>query len=688
MLSATPINNRMNDLKNQVAFITEWNDNHLSDIGINSISLTLKKAQQVFNQWMDESPENRTLQSLLTRFNIDYFKLLDSVTIARSRKHIEKYYNIGDIGDFPERLPPINIKSDIDLNDNFPSLKEINDMIKKLKLSVYAPLTYVRIDQRKKYEERYDISVNKWQSTLKQTDREKSLANLMRVNMLKRLESSVFSFHLTLQKIYSQINNTLEAINDFEKKSGKSNWDLDFTSIDEEIIENDEELESMIIWTKVKVDLADMDLVKWKADLENDVQYFTELIHHASAISPERDAKLQDLKSAIITKIHAPINPDNKKIIIFTSFADTAWYLYQNIAQRIKQEQWIYTALITWWWTNKVSHHQFNTEFNSLLINFSPRSKEREKIYPEITDHIDLLIATDCISEWQNLQDCDYLINYDIHRNPVRIIQRFGRIDRIWSINTQIQLVNFWPNIELDEYINLEARVRWRMMLLDSSATGEDNIIEINESKEMNDLQYRKQQLEQIQKKVVDIEDIWWWISITDLTMSDFKMELVEYAKDHHKELEHAPRGMYAITQAQSGIQSGVIFTLKQIQSSQVKSEQPNALHPYYIIYVWYDGSVHASHLQAKYILDTYKKICSGKSEPIKELIQSFNAETKDATRMQHYSQLLESSIKSIIGTKQEKEIESIFSLGVSWLAESSFVWLEDFELISFLLIK
>ena len=685
MLSATPINNRMNDLKNQIWFITEWNDSALLNVWIDNISITLKKAQTIFNKWMDLSDDERTLENLLSSFNIDYFKLLDTLTIARSRKHIEKYYNISEIWKFPTRLKPRNIKSDIDIQDEFPSLSDINRKIKRLNLSVYSLLEYVRFDKKREYEEIYNISVKWWQSVFKQSDREKSLINLMRVNILKRLESSVYSFDITLSNILKQIDNTLERIYQFETTHSNNNFDLDLTENDL-LEENDD-----TIWDKVQVKLEDMDLLRWKQDLEDDKDLLNDMIKEARKITVNRDAKLQDLKKLIKEKITNPINRDNKKFIIFSSFADTAKYLYENISVYVKKEFSLESALITWSWNNKVTTKNISTDLSSVLINFSPISKEKEKIYPNIKEDIDILIATDCISEWQNLQDCDFLVNYDIHWNPVRIIQRFWRIDRIWSKNDSIQLVNFWPNVELDEYINLEARVRWRMVLLDSSATWEDNVIEINSSKEMNDLQYRKKQLEQIQNEVVDIEDLSNWVTITDLTMNDFKMDLSEYLKENKEILEKSSTWVYALTKNMWDLEwseSWIIFTLKQIKSSEVKSTEQNALHPYYIVYIKDNWEIQFSYLQAKKTLDIFKKLCTWNKEVFYDLVDLFDEETRGWKNMKDYSTKLEEVISDIVWNKKEKEIESIFTLWESSLATNKLVGLDDFELISFLIIE
>lgn len=686
MLSATPVNNKMNDLKNQVAFITEGDDKSLETEGIVSIEHTLRKAQLVFNKWSELPDEERTVDIFIEMMNMDYFKLLDTVTIARSRKHIEKYYNIKEIGKFPKREKPKNIYSDIDLKSEFPPLEKVNKTIKNLNMSAYSPLRYVLLEKRKEYSERYDIEVKGGKSVFKQSDREESLVNLMRVNILKRMESSIYSFGMTISKLLEEIDYLLKKIyeNKFDYNPKLNIMDIDF---------EDDDIEELLIGNKVKVLLQDCDLIRWKQDLEEDKEKLEKLLIEAAKVTKHRDAKLDKLKGLIRHKLENPINYNNKKIIIFTAFADTANYLYENIATWANKEFGIYSALVTGSSGNKTTLKDIKKkDLNAILTNFSPISKERHKIYSGIKDDIDILIATDCISEGQNLQDCDYLINYDIHWNPVRIIQRFGRIDRLGSTNDKIQLVNFWPNMELDEYINLEARVTGRMVLLDISATGEENIIEFDEKKKMNDLEYRKKQLKQLQEEVVDLEDISGGISITDMTMNDFKMDLMEYMKNNRDKLEKAPMGMYAISTINDDslkeyVKPGVIFTLKQVNEF-VKPEENNSLYPYYMVYVYDDGSVRFSYLHTKKILDFYKKLSLGKNKVFYDLVGDFNKETKDGKDMSKYSNMLEEAISNIIGKKEEKGVASLFSKGGTTLQKSLFNGIEDFELISFLIIE
>lgn len=684
MLSATPVNNRMNDLKNQVAFITEGIDHVFEDLGIASIEQTLKKAQARFNQWLKLSDDERKVEHLLEMMNFDYFQLLDTLTIARSRKHIEKYYDISEIGEFPERLKPINVKEDIDIDGTFPALREINKTIRRLNLSAYSPLKYVKMEKREEYSRKYDVTV-KSGSVFKQVDREQSLIHLMRVNLLKRMESSINSFSLTLEKLLGMVDHLLERI-----EAHDDNVAQDINIEDIEIDSPD--FEAFLIGKKIKVLLKDIDQIRWQQDLEDDRVKLAELLNEAKAITADRDAKLHRLKTIISHKCNNPLNEENKKIIIFTAFADTANYLYEHIAGWIKDQHTISSALVVGAGTNKTTLAGIQKDLNSIITSFSPISKERDKIDDSLTDEIDILIATDCISEGQNLQDCDYLINYDIHWNPVRIIQRFGRIDRLGSHNKRIQLVNFWPNMELDEYINLEARVSGRMVLLDISATGEENVIDYDEKRQMNDLDYRRKQLKELQENVVDLEDISGGISITDLTLNDFRMDLTEYMKENMVELTQAPPAVYAVTALDNNLpdsefEPGVIFCLKNINSKQV-ADSAYSLEPYYLIYVGVDKTVKYNFIHAKKILDILKKQCIWQDIPDQNGIDLFNKETANAKDMDKYRSMLETAIHSIVGKEEEKGVESLFSRGGTVLSKETFQGIEDFEVISYLIIN
>jgi len=689
MLSATPVNNRMNDLKNQVAFITEGQDDAFTDVGIKNIDSTLRLAQKQFNQWAKEPVENRTTATLLDSMSFDYFKLLDVVTIARSRKHIEKYYGTADIGKFPTRLPPKNIYADIDLSDEFPALKEVNKTIRRLSLAGYSPLKFVRNNLKEEYARRYDRAVGGGKGVFKQIDREESLIHLMRVNLLKRMESSIHSFSLTAGKLASQVETLLAKIDAHEDEDV---FELNIEEI-EDIELNAPELEPFLLGNKTKVLIQDMDLIRFRQELEADRVLLESIVDDAQKVTSERDAKLEKLKQTIRSKVTSPLNPDNRKVIVFTAFADTAQYLYAHLVEWAKNELDIHSALITGGGTNKTTLSGIGSDLNNLLTAFSPVSKERDKIDADATAEIDLLIATDCISEGQNLQDCDTLINYDIHWNPVRIIQRFGRVDRLGSKNTQIQLINFWPNMELDEYINLQARVSGRMVLLDISATGEENVIDEN-AKDMNDLEYRRKQLQQLKDVVVDLEDMAGGVSITDLTLNDFRMDLSEYMKQNLGVLEQAPLGFYSAVTLdtelkEEGIHNGVIFCLKNIhkgqQAVQVDANYP--LAPYFLVYVSDDAVIELNFTQSKKVLDLMKRKALNTKDIDKLAINQVNRITKQGRNMEHYQHLLAVAVDSIAGKSEEKGVESLFTKGGTVLTATSSQGIEDFSVVSYLVI-
>jgi len=681
MLSATPVNNRLNDLKNQVAFITEGRDDAFAEYGIKSIEATLRRAQSKFNIWLKED-KKRDTKRLLDMLNFDYFKLLDLITIARSRKHIEKYYDVGEIGKFPERRKPINLKSDIDTNREFPPLLEINKTIRKLNLSAYSPLCYVLPEKREEYDQKYDIEM-KGGSVFKQVDREQSLVHLMRVNLLKRMESSINSFALTVKKL---LDKNLQLIEMLEVHDGDYIEDISIVDVD---IDSDE-YASQLIGNRVKVLINDIDHIRWRQDLEADIQKLKELYAEAIKIETQRDAKLQTLKSNIQKKVQNPFNPNNKKVIIFTAFADTAEYLYADISLWAKEELGLESALVTGSGANKTTLSTKYNDLNSLLTHFSPISKERDKTSLENDKEIDILIATDCISEGQNLQDCDYLVNYDIHWNPVRIIQRFGRIDRLGSKNSSIQLVNFWPNIELDEYINLESRVSGRMVLLDVSATGEENLIETS-NKEMNDLSYRAKQLKELQENVIDLEDVSGGVTITDMTLNDFRMDLMEYFKEHDKLLERSPTALFSVvlndtSHLREQIGRGVIYCLKYLGDE--TSQTHYALEPYYLVFIGEHHEVKLGYSSDKAILDIYKKLCLGNQSVVQEAVAFFAKETDNYEDMSYYREGLQTAIESIMGKKEESGLDSLFVRGGTTITNSSFEGEEEFELISYLVIK
>ncbi len=679
MLSATPVNNRFVDLKNQLAIAYEGDSEQINkklDTS-KSIEEIFKQAQRAFNAWSKLEPECRTTDALLRTLNFDFFELLDSVTIARSRKHIEKYYNTAEIGKFPERKKPISLRPQLtDLNTAI-NYNQIYEQLMLLSLCIYTPSNYIFPSKMQKY---IDLTHNKGDN-LTQTGREEGIRRLMSINLLKRLESSVNSFQLTLQRIKALIDNTIEAINRFEKYG---NADIDmYEATDSEWDMDDGNTEYFTVGKKVKIELADMDYKTWRTELMADAETLELLTLMVADITPEHDSKLRELLKLISDKIENPINPGNKKVIIFSAFSDTAEYLYEHVSTYVKEKYGLHTAVITGSIDGKTTIKGFKATLNNVLTCFSPISKGRDVLMPNSSTEIDILIATDCISEGQNLQDCDYLVNYDIHWNPVRIIQRFGRIDRIGSKNNYIQLVNFWPDMDLDEYINLKSRVETRMKISVMTSTGDDDLIN---PEEKGDLEYRKQQLKRLQEEVVDIEDMSTGISIMDLGLNEFRLDLLEYVKTH-PDLEKKPKGMHAVVPATEELPEGVIFVLKNINNS-LNIDNQNRIHPFYMVYIGMDGEVICDYLNPKKMLDDIRLLCRGKKEPIKELCQRFNEETDDGRNMSEMSELLSEAINSIIDCKEESDIDSLFSAGGTSALMSEISGLDDFELICFLVIK
>ncbi|MBO7428139.1 MAG: DEAD/DEAH box helicase family protein [Paludibacteraceae bacterium] len=682
MLSATPVNNRFNDLKNQLQLAYEGDSSKINDeLNITgTVEEVFRKAQYAYNQWAKLPAEQRTTENLLQSLSFDFFELLDSVTIARSRKHIEKYYDTTDIGTFPERLHPVSRQPALTNLPDAPSFNDIFAYLEELKLAIYIPSMYILPSAKGKYgmdmpEEGYDED-NGDHSALSLVEREKGIHRLMSIQMLKRLESSVNSFRLTVNRIVEKINTTLAQI------AAQEDVDVDDYSIEQN--EADEDYELFIGNKKNKISLRDLDTISWKRDLENDLAIFNVMLDKIKGITPEYDSKLQSLLSDIADKIEHPLNGDNKKVIIFTAFSDTAEYIYDYISEEILNRYHLNTALVSGDIEAKSTLKlKEKLDFNKVLTLFSPVSKEKNVVYPKINGEIDILIATDCISEGQNLQDCDYLINYDIHWNPVRIIQRFGRVDRIGSRNKVIQLVNYWPDMTLDEYIKLKSRVEARMKAVIMSSTGDENPIDPNES---GDLEYRKEQLKRLKEEVIDLEDMNTGISIVDLGLNDFRMDLLSYIKEN-PDIEHSPHGLHAVVKSTPTCSKGIIYILKNIANS-VNINSTNRLHPFYMVYIGTDGQIMVNHLHPKKLLDKMRLLCKGKSEPDRVLCQQFNKETKDGRDMSEYSKLLGSAIASIINVKEESDIDSFLTGSQLDLFDDGIKGLDDFELISFLVIK
>ena len=683
MLSATPVNNRFNDLKNQLALAYEGHTDYI-DEKLNttrSIDEIFRNAQRAFNTWSKWEPCDRTTENLLKMLDFDFFEVLDSVTIARSRKHIQKYYDMADIGTFPTRLKPISLRPHLtDLKEAI-SYNEIFEQLMLLTLTIYTPTHYIQPSKMEKYAELYgDNRVN---VGFTQANREQGIRRLTAINLMKRMESSVYSFNLTLTRIKDLINSTIETIDRFDKHSGATLDLTDISDMDEFDAEDQNSDELFSFGRKVKIDLADMDYVSWRDSLAKDADVLELLTLLVGDITPKHDSKLQELFRVIDNKITHPINEGNKKLIIFTAFADTAGYLYDNVSRYVKDKYGLNTAMVSGSVEGRTTCPKLRADLNTVLTCFSPISKDKELLMPGDRMEIDVLIATDCISEGQNLQDCDYLINYDIHWNPVRIIQRFGRIDRIGSRNKVIQLVNFWPDVPLDDYINLKAKVETRMKIVDMTATGDDNLLS---DEEKTDLEYRKAQLKRLQDEVVDIEDMTTGISIMDLGLNEFRLDLLDYIK-HHPDIDKTPFGLHSVVPASEDTPAGVIYVLKN-RSNSVNIDNQNRLHPFYMVYIGNDGAVICDHLSPKQMLDKMRFLCKGKTEPIPEAYKPFNKETRDGRNMSQLSKLLGDAIASIIEVKDESDIDSFLGGGQVSFLSNEIKGLDDFELICFLVVR
>ena len=659
MLSATPVNNRFNDLKNQLALAYEGNTDLIDDKlnTTRSIDDIFKSAQRAFNTWSKWEPADRTTENLLRMLDFDFFEVLDSVTIARSRKHIQKYYDTTEIGTFPTRLKPISLRPPLTNLKEAINYNEIFEQLMQLSLTIYTPTHFILPSKMEKYAELYED--NKVNVGFTQANREQGIRRLTAINLMKRMESSVYSFNLTLKRILGLIDSTIHSIDTYDKTSSVKIELTDISNIDEFDAEDQNGEELFTFGKKVKIEIGDMDYKSWRDSLVKDRDVLELLTLMVGDITPEYDCKLQELFRVITDKLEHPINEGNKKIIIFTAFADTAGYLYDNVSKFVKDNFGLNTAMVSGSVEGRTTVPKLRSDLNTVLTCFSPISKDKHLLMPGDKTEIDFLIATDCISEGQNLQDCDYLINYDIHWNPVRIIQRFGRIDRIGSKNTYIQLVNFWPDVTLDEYIDLKAKVETRMKIVDMTATGDDNLLS---EEEKTDLEYRKAQLKRLQEEVVDIEDMSTGISIMDLGLNEFRLDLLEYIK-YHPEIDKTPFGLHSVAAASEDTPAGLIYVLKN-RSNSVNIDNQNRLHPFYMVYISNEGEVICDHLSPKQMLDKMRFLCKGKTEPIPELYRQFNKETRDGRNMSVFSKLLGDAISSIIKVKEESDIDSFLGGG------------------------
>ncbi len=689
MLSATPVNNRFNDLKNQLQLAYEGESENLAQ-HLN-LSTTVEKvfsdAQRVFNEWSKLNAQDRTTDRILKMLDFDFFELLDSVTIARSRKHIQAFYDTTEIGAFPERLQPLSIRAPLTDLANVPGFNEIFERLQGLTLAVYTPMAYVFPSRMTKYEDLYNVTTGSARSNLGQAGREQGVKKLMTVNLLKRLESSVEAFRLTLGRVEESIDRTLRRVDSQQEHLADLSADLMGLDLDFDD-EDDANIEAISFGDKIKIDLQDIDINSWQRDLRGDLETLRELRDEMLRVTAAHDLKLQKIKQLITDKATNPINPGNRKVLVFSAFADTANYLYRELAT-VLAEAGLDSAVITG--GNQGARTTLGTgfDFQQVMAMFSPKSKQRHLTMPMEMRDLDVLIGTDVISEGQNLQDCDFLVNYDIHWNPVRIIQRFGRIDRIGSTNAQIQLVNFWPDISLDEYINLKERVENRMVIADLAGTADDNVLTLENS----DAAFRREQLRKLQDEVIELEDVRTGVSITDLGLNDFRMDLLGYIKENG-DLDGAPKGLHAVVPAEParGLKPGVIFVLRSVKAGDspltVKSgNRGNRLHPHYLVYLDDEKNVIADHTEAKHLLDLLRAGCRPFEEPVPAVVKKFNAATLEGVDMGHYSELLTAAIHSMIDVTEQRDIDSLFTGGQTTALTHAIEGLDDFELIAFVAI-
>ena len=682
MLSATPVNNRYDDLRNQLALAYEGDYQAFNEaLGMEKSVLEIfSKAHAVFKAWSNLPPDKRRNADLIDKLDLDFRTLLDSVTIARSRSNITKYYDTKKMGNFPKRRKPISYKCDLTDRTDVIGYKEIYEQIHRLTLSVYAPFSQILPSRMSKYIKEFNLGGSKISTTDMAKGREMGIKKLMSVNLLKRLESSCESFRQTVKNLIETNNEVIRKIEHFEK-TGESKIerklnDSDLWNIDGDDFELNEK--------SIEIDLKDMDCISWRREIESDICVLNGLLSEMNKVTVEHDSKLNRLKEIIANKIQCPFNTGNKKLLIFSAFADTTSYLYDHLAPWIKADFGLDTAKIEGTGNNQCTINGVKKQTDIILTMFSPISKERDANYPNLPN-IDVLIATDCISEGQNLQDCDICINYDIHWNPVRIVQRFGRIDRIGSKNTEIQLVNFWANVSLDEYIKLNSRVESRMAIVDQATGAADNLL----TEEQVEYEHRAMQIKKLQDgELQDLEDVDGNITITDLGLNEFRMDIVNYIKIYG-EPKRVPKGMHTVVpqDKERGIERGVIFVLRNM-SEDIKRVAQNKLRSFYLVYISESGEIKVNHSNVKNTLDIMRSVCKNQSEPIEAAYRSFNRETADGYKMDKYNKLLEKAVHSIINVEEERDIDSLFTAGGTTALTGDIKGLDDFELICFVVVR
>jgi len=704
LLSATPVNNELADLRNQISFIAGGDvarDDKADrafepNLGLKSIKATTREAQARFTTWARLPSQQRDKKDLIHVLGGDFLKLLDALTIARSRRHVARYYagEMQRLGGFPDRQPPVSRHPEIDLRGRFPTYDTVASQIANYKLWLFRPSEHLRPDLpdeiKKGYERRID--------GFTQQGRERILTGMMRVSLLKRLESSIDSFRISLGNTLAKIDHLEARMARFEEFQAE-NPDLDYDELSPDEVDDPELADALEVGRRQKIKMAHLDLARWRVRLAEDRAHLQALLALAKPISSARDAKLAELKKLIASKVkHPPLDKDgrpNRKLLVFTAYADTARYLYGQLYAWARRELGIHTSLVVGSGANE-STLTSSRDFADLLLDFSPRAKRRAEFRPGAADNeVDLLIASDCISEGQNLQDCDTVINYDIHWNPVRIIQRFGRIDRIGSRAVAVHLVNFWPTENLDRYINLKLRVESRMALVDLTATQTDNPLDEKQLEDLvtADLRLRDRQLERLKKEILELEDLDDTVTLADFSLDDFRLDLLRYLEANRDKLEATPQGIYAVVPPAAAIpmaQPGVIFCLRHKgQSEAANTEKVNPLAPHYLVYIHADGQVRLAFTQAKTILNLFRELSLGKTGPYVELCRLFDRHTEQGHAMHDYDRLLFTAVGAIAGTFQKKLADSLQASRSFILPtmEEQVLPTSDFELVTWLVV-
>lgn len=664
LLSATPVNNSLTDLKNQLSIITADRNDFFVEEGIADISNLLTQTTRQINIWNKLPDKNK--EQLYDMLPTNFYKLLDLMTIARSRRHITNSYGLEEIGSFPEKLIPITFHPNVDTQEELLQVEKTNIQLEDLLMAVYTPMKYIKPQFKALYHEKYKTKVN-GRDVFFHEDREFYTAVLQRFNLFKRLDSSVYAFSETLHRLLEKIDSFMNTLN-------KSY--LSLTVEDEE--DENEEIDNCLDY-KYEIEVKHLDKIKFLAELSFDRKIVEDIYKESQKIlQNKRDNKLSKLKQVLQDKIqNTPYNTGNKKVLIFTAFADTANYLYDNLIN-FAQRNNLVIATVTGSGSPRCTYnpHKRALSFEDILCRFSPKSKLRETLPPE--QQVDILIATDCISEGQNLQDCDCVINYDIQWNPVALIQRFGRIDRIGSTNKQIQMINFFPDVNLNDYLQLESRVKNKMVQVNIAATGDENILD----KGMNDITFRQKQLERLQEEVIDIDEAKDGISLTDFNLNDYLYEVASYIKQN-KEINRTPHGIYSITNAE---QKGVIFCFKH-KNIDMKPKNESSLYPYYLIFIGTDGNIIIHNTQVRDLLKQFRNLCYQKNTIDDNIFKEFYKETNNIKDMSFYSALLTKGIQSIQGKEVEQAKQTIFDF-TGYDNAFSNETTENFELISFLVVK